>query len=195
MIPTVFSTAYLLFPRDRQATMSAIVGLVATLAPTLGPTLGGWLTTTFSWHWLFLVNLVPGIVVTVGVLWSSSTSTGPTGRCSKASTASASSPWRRSWAASSSCSTRARTRTGSPTGPCAPGLRHARRGRPLLLARAHPLQPDRRSALLQEPQLRHRQPVQLRAGHRPLWRGLPAAAVPRPGAGTTRPWTSAMSWP
>jgi DHA2 family multidrug resistance protein len=68
MIPTVFSSAYLIFPRDRQVTMSAIVGLVATLAPTLGPTLGGWLTTTFSWHWLFLVNLVPGIVVTVGVL-------------------------------------------------------------------------------------------------------------------------------
>ena len=65
MIPTVFSSAYLIFPRDRQVTMSAIVGLVATLAPTLG----GWrLTTTFSWHWLFLVNLVPGIVVTVGVL-------------------------------------------------------------------------------------------------------------------------------
>ena len=68
MIPTVFSSAYLIFPRDRQVTMSAIIGLVATLAPTLGPTLGGWLTTTFSWHWLFLVNLVPGIFVTVGVL-------------------------------------------------------------------------------------------------------------------------------
>jgi DHA2 family multidrug resistance protein len=68
MIPTVFSSAYLIFPRDRQTTMSAIIGLVATLAPTLGPTLGGWLTTTFSWQWLFLVNLVPGIAVTIGVL-------------------------------------------------------------------------------------------------------------------------------
>ena len=29
------SSAYLIFPRDRQTTMSAIIGLVATLAPTL----------------------------------------------------------------------------------------------------------------------------------------------------------------
>lgn len=66
MIPTVFATAYLIFPRERQATMSLIVGLVATAAPAVGPTLGGWLTTAFSWHWLFLVNLVPGAAVVVG---------------------------------------------------------------------------------------------------------------------------------
>ena len=37
-----------------------MIGLVATLAPTIGPTVGGYLTDTFSWHWLFLVNVVPG---------------------------------------------------------------------------------------------------------------------------------------
>jgi len=67
MIPTVFATAYAVFPRDRQASMTVIIGLVATMAPTFGPTIGGWLTTTFSWHWLFLVNVVPGILVTGGV--------------------------------------------------------------------------------------------------------------------------------
>ena len=40
-----------------------MIGLVATLAPTIGPTVGGYLTEPFSWHWLFLVNVVPGIVV------------------------------------------------------------------------------------------------------------------------------------
>ena len=35
-----------------------------TLAPTIGPTIGGYLTDLFSWHWLFLVNIVPGIMVT-----------------------------------------------------------------------------------------------------------------------------------
>jgi DHA2 family multidrug resistance protein len=69
MIPTVFATGYLIFPPGRQGTMSVIVGVVATLAPTVGPTLGGWLTTSFSWQWLFLVNIVPGAVVTAGV-WS-----------------------------------------------------------------------------------------------------------------------------
>ena len=46
-----------------------MVGLIATLAPTIGPTAGGYLTNLFSWHWLFLVNVVPGIAVTVAVLF------------------------------------------------------------------------------------------------------------------------------
>src|SRR5262245_19814898 len=42
-----------------------MIGLVATLAPSIGPTVGGYLTDLFSRHWLFLVNIVPGIFVTV----------------------------------------------------------------------------------------------------------------------------------
>jgi DHA2 family multidrug resistance protein len=69
MIPTVFATAFLLFPPDRRARVSVMIGLTATLAPTIGPTLGGWLTETFSWHWLFLINVPFGIAV-AGVVWS-----------------------------------------------------------------------------------------------------------------------------
>ncbi len=69
MIPTVFATSFALFPGPRQAGVSVLIGLVATLAPTLGPTLGGWLTQSFSWHWLFLMNVVPGIVV-ASLVWS-----------------------------------------------------------------------------------------------------------------------------
>jgi DHA2 family multidrug resistance protein len=64
MIPTVFAAAYTIFPRERQSLISPVIGLVATLAPTIGPTVGGYLTDLFSWHWLFLVNIVPGIAVT-----------------------------------------------------------------------------------------------------------------------------------
>jgi DHA2 family multidrug resistance protein len=46
-----------------------MIGLTATLAPTIGPTLGGWLTETFSWHWLFLINVPVGIAVAACV-WS-----------------------------------------------------------------------------------------------------------------------------
>ncbi|WP_449219859.1 DHA2 family efflux MFS transporter permease subunit [Tistrella mobilis] len=67
MIPTVFAAAFQLFPGNRRAGVSVVIGLVATLAPTIGPTLGGWLTEIFSWHWLFLVNVVPGILVTLMV--------------------------------------------------------------------------------------------------------------------------------
>jgi DHA2 family multidrug resistance protein len=67
MIPTVFATTYILFPPRMQAGLSVLIGLVATMAPTLGPTLGGWLTEALSWHWLFLINVVPGIIVAVVV--------------------------------------------------------------------------------------------------------------------------------
>ncbi|MDS9469506.1 DHA2 family efflux MFS transporter permease subunit [Paracoccus sp. MBLB3053] len=65
MIPTVFACAYTIFPRSKMHIVSPMIGLVATLAPTIGPTLGGYLTEFMSWHWLFFINVVPGIVVTI----------------------------------------------------------------------------------------------------------------------------------
>ena len=63
MIPTVFSVIYTLFPPRLQPAMTVVTGLVVTIAPTAGPVLGGYLTETFSWQALFLINLVPGLVV------------------------------------------------------------------------------------------------------------------------------------
>ena len=68
MIPTVFATAFIVFPRPKMPVISAVIGLVATLAPTIGPTVGGYLTDAMSWHWLFFVNIVPGICVTIAAL-------------------------------------------------------------------------------------------------------------------------------
>ncbi|MBV8835534.1 MAG: DHA2 family efflux MFS transporter permease subunit, partial [Alphaproteobacteria bacterium] len=68
MIPTVFATAFIIFPRSRLAFISPMIGLVATLAPTIGPTVGGYLTDAFSWHWLFFVNVIPGLGVTLAAL-------------------------------------------------------------------------------------------------------------------------------
>ncbi|HMG49322.1 MAG TPA: DHA2 family efflux MFS transporter permease subunit [Inquilinus sp.] len=67
MIPTVFAASFILFPPERRAGISVLIGLVATMAPTIGPTLGGYLTQAFSWHWLFLINVIPGVLVTTGV--------------------------------------------------------------------------------------------------------------------------------
>jgi MFS transporter, DHA2 family, multidrug resistance protein len=68
MIPTVFAAAYTIFPKSRQAMVTPLIGLIATLAPTVGPTVGGYLTDALSWHWLFFVNVVPGVAVTAAAL-------------------------------------------------------------------------------------------------------------------------------
>src|SRR3979409_123080 len=68
MIPTVFASAYTVFPREKFYIVGPIIGLVATLAPTIGPTVGGFITDAMSWHWLFFINIVPGIGITIGVL-------------------------------------------------------------------------------------------------------------------------------
>lgn len=67
MIPMVFTTAFAFFSGPQRVIAAATVGALASLAPTLGPTVGGWITDHFSWHWLFFINLVPGIFVTVAV--------------------------------------------------------------------------------------------------------------------------------
>lgn len=66
MIPSVFAAAFTIFPASKRNIVSPIIGLIATLAPTVGPTVGGYLSHTLSWHWLFLVNVIPGIGVTIG---------------------------------------------------------------------------------------------------------------------------------
>jgi DHA2 family multidrug resistance protein len=65
MIPTVFSVGFILFPGKERAAIPAILGMVSVLAPTLGPTLGGLITEYISWRWIFFINIVPGIAVTL----------------------------------------------------------------------------------------------------------------------------------
>ncbi|SMF16015.1 MFS transporter, DHA2 family, multidrug resistance protein [Tistlia consotensis] len=62
LIPAVFSAVFLLFPVRRQGLATTLAGVLAVLAPTVGPIVGGWITSTWSWHWLFLINVAPGLV-------------------------------------------------------------------------------------------------------------------------------------
>ncbi len=63
LIPLVFSAIFLLFERGFQQTVATTMGgVLAVLAPALGPITGGLLTENFSWHWLFLINVIPGVV-------------------------------------------------------------------------------------------------------------------------------------
>ena len=62
LIPAVFSAVFLLFPPRLHAVATTIGGVVAVLAPTIGPVVGGWITQTYSWPWLFLINVIPGVI-------------------------------------------------------------------------------------------------------------------------------------
>jgi DHA2 family multidrug resistance protein len=67
MIPAVFAAMYLLFPPERRLLPLVLTGMTTMLAPSLGPTLGGYIADATSWRWLFLVNLLPGILVAIAV--------------------------------------------------------------------------------------------------------------------------------
>jgi DHA2 family multidrug resistance protein len=67
MIPTVFTSSFHYFQGPRRVYSAAVIGTIASIAPTMGPIIGGWITDTLNWHWLFYVNLIPGLLVTVAV--------------------------------------------------------------------------------------------------------------------------------
>jgi DHA2 family multidrug resistance protein len=62
LIPAVFSAVFLLFPSRLHAIATTVGGVVAVLAPTVGPIVGGWITDNWSWPWLFLINVIPGLI-------------------------------------------------------------------------------------------------------------------------------------
>jgi MFS transporter, DHA2 family, multidrug resistance protein len=51
-----------------RAKAMAIWGMGVMMGPIMGPSLGAWLTETYSWHWVFFVNLPFGIVTVLGLL-------------------------------------------------------------------------------------------------------------------------------
>jgi len=69
LIPSVFTAVFLLFPVRQQTVATTLGGVLAVLAPTVGPLAGGWITETYSWHWLFLINFGPGIVAAALAAW------------------------------------------------------------------------------------------------------------------------------
>jgi MFS transporter, DHA2 family, multidrug resistance protein len=69
LIPAVFSAVFTLFPVRHQALATTLAGVLAVLAPTIGPIIGGWITDTYSWHWLFLINVLPGIFALSSATW------------------------------------------------------------------------------------------------------------------------------
>jgi len=56
------------FPPEDRGKAFSVSAVAIIVAPVLGPTLGGWITDTFSWRWVFLINVPVGIVTTLAVM-------------------------------------------------------------------------------------------------------------------------------
>jgi DHA2 family multidrug resistance protein len=50
------------FPQEEQGMAMGIYGVGVVMGPAIGPTLGGWLTTHYSWPWIFYVNVPVGLI-------------------------------------------------------------------------------------------------------------------------------------
>jgi len=50
------------FPPEKQGVAMTLFGLAALIAPVVGPTLGGWITDSYSWRWVFYINVPVGLL-------------------------------------------------------------------------------------------------------------------------------------
>lgn len=50
------------FPPQQRGMAFAVYGVAVVVAPALGPALGGWITDTYSWRWIFFINIPVGIL-------------------------------------------------------------------------------------------------------------------------------------
>ena len=66
LIPLALTIILQKLPPSKQPIGLALFGVSATFAPAIGPTIGGWLTDTWNWHYIFYVNVVPGLLL----IWS-----------------------------------------------------------------------------------------------------------------------------
>src|SRR4029077_18730757 len=50
------------FPPEKRGQAMSVWGVGVIVAPVLGPLLGGWITDSYSWRWLFYINLPVGLL-------------------------------------------------------------------------------------------------------------------------------------
>src|ERR1700730_6553697 len=67
LVPLSQSVLLDAYPQEQQGQAMAVFGLGVMLGPILGPTLGGWLTDSYSWRWVFYVNVPFGVLCALGI--------------------------------------------------------------------------------------------------------------------------------
>jgi MFS transporter, DHA2 family, multidrug resistance protein len=57
-----------MYTLQERAKAMSIWGMGVMMGPIMGPSLGAWLTETYSWHWVFFVNLPFGFITVIGLM-------------------------------------------------------------------------------------------------------------------------------
>ncbi|GAA4819714.1 DHA2 family efflux MFS transporter permease subunit [Sphingosinicella ginsenosidimutans] len=68
LVPLAQSTMFDINPPEKHGRAMAIFGMGVMIGPILGPVIGGWLTDSYNWRWVFLINLPVGIVAALLML-------------------------------------------------------------------------------------------------------------------------------
>jgi DHA2 family multidrug resistance protein len=68
LVPLSQATLLDIYPAERRAFAMSIWGVGVMLGPIMGPTIGGWLTETYSWRWVFYINLPFGLLAAAGLM-------------------------------------------------------------------------------------------------------------------------------
>jgi MFS transporter, DHA2 family, multidrug resistance protein len=50
------------FPPEKRSMAFALYGMAVVVAPAIGPTIGGWITDSYTWRWIFFLNIPVGII-------------------------------------------------------------------------------------------------------------------------------------
>ena len=67
LVPLAQSVMLDIYPAEKRGSSMATFGMGVMLGPIMGPTLGGWLTDSYSWRWVFYVNLPFGALTVLGL--------------------------------------------------------------------------------------------------------------------------------
>ncbi len=62
IMPIAQAIIFEIFPKDKLPLAMSIFGLGVVLAPIMGPALGGYITETYSWPWIYFINIPFGII-------------------------------------------------------------------------------------------------------------------------------------
>ncbi len=65
--PTEQSILRETFPPNQQGLGVGLYGMVLLVGPTIGPLLGGWITDSYTWRWIFFINLPVGLLASAMV--------------------------------------------------------------------------------------------------------------------------------